>query len=75
MNNMKKGWLLLTWGFICSVLAFIPFYFFVYLKLKPAESTSGLLSLGAGIEVIILLSLVLGFIFGGIIVLLSRKKK
>ena len=65
---------MLIWGFICSVIAFIPLYFFIYLKFKPAESTSGLLSMGVGIEIIILLSLVLGFIVGGIIVLLSKIK-
>ena len=73
--HIKSRWLLLTWGFICSVIAFIPLYFFVYLKFKSAESTSSILSFSVGIDMIILISLVLGFIVSGIIVILSRKKE
>lgn len=72
---MKKGWLFLTWGFICSVIAFISMYFLVYLKFKTSNPTSDLLSMGASLEGIILLSLVLGFIVGSIIVILSKKKR
>ena len=66
---------LLKWGLFFSVIVFIIQYFFIYLKFKPTNSTSGLLSIGVGIEIIILLSLVLGFIIGGIIVIIFRRKE
>ena len=56
---IKNGWLLLIWGFICSIIAFVFQYFFIYLKLKPTNQISNLLYLNP---------------ISGIIVLLSRKK-